>query len=201
MTFPKWSTTVTPFSKATALIVFITFPILGFLLGLYFQSIIDYSEIHSESHISPTPKISLKITYVDPEKEFVLDGYYYASDLGIKFKLSPELQKQTLIARIKKENFDGPVVWLDFSTKYLSDITSNCAVENGALGSLWRGEGKYKELPSNMLIKQFKTFFIAYNNGGYNCGFESSAAIQDKLGKAITDFQDAINMATEITIK
>ena len=36
MTLPKWATTVTPFSKILALIIFITFPIIGFYLGYSF---------------------------------------------------------------------------------------------------------------------------------------------------------------------
>lgn len=43
MTLPKWATTVTPFSKTLALIIFITFPIVGFVLGTQYQGVIDKS--------------------------------------------------------------------------------------------------------------------------------------------------------------
>lgn len=38
---PKEFTTVTPLSKILALIIFLTFPIYGFLLGAYFQRLAD----------------------------------------------------------------------------------------------------------------------------------------------------------------
>ncbi len=38
---PKELTTVTPVSKFLALIIFLTFPIYGFLLGAYFQRLAD----------------------------------------------------------------------------------------------------------------------------------------------------------------
>jgi hypothetical protein len=42
---PKWATTVTPLSKTLALIIFITFPILGFCFGRKYQSALDQIEI------------------------------------------------------------------------------------------------------------------------------------------------------------
>lgn len=46
MTFPKWATTVTTFSKILALIIFITFPIIGFVLGMKYQTMLNsYNEV------------------------------------------------------------------------------------------------------------------------------------------------------------
>jgi len=39
MTLPKWASTVTPLSKTIAIIIFISFPILGFILGMKYQQI------------------------------------------------------------------------------------------------------------------------------------------------------------------
>ena len=44
MPLPKWATTVTPLSKTLALIIFITFPIVGFFLGVRYQQIVDLSQ-------------------------------------------------------------------------------------------------------------------------------------------------------------
>lgn len=41
MKLPKWATTVTPLSKILALIIFISFPILGFLLGMQYQYLLS----------------------------------------------------------------------------------------------------------------------------------------------------------------
>lgn len=57
MTLPKWATTVTPFSKTFALIIFITFPILGFILGMRYQQISTLPQ-ENISSIFPTPVIS-----------------------------------------------------------------------------------------------------------------------------------------------
>lgn len=43
MTLPKELTTVTPLSKLTALILLIVLPILGFLFGMKYQALINYS--------------------------------------------------------------------------------------------------------------------------------------------------------------
>lgn len=59
MSLPSWATTVTPFSKILALILFISFPIFGFVFGMKYQSTVDksneelYSNIQSNA-IKPT---------------------------------------------------------------------------------------------------------------------------------------------------
>lgn len=37
MAVPKWAGTVTPLSKTLAMIIFITFPIIGFLFGMFYE--------------------------------------------------------------------------------------------------------------------------------------------------------------------
>lgn len=57
MLLPKWATTVTTFSKILALIIFITFPIIGFVLGMKYQTMLNsYSIIIKPTNI-PTKKI------------------------------------------------------------------------------------------------------------------------------------------------
>jgi len=41
MKLPKWAVTVTPLSKALALIIFISFPIIAFLLGMQYQNLLN----------------------------------------------------------------------------------------------------------------------------------------------------------------
>ena len=55
MKLPKWATTVTHFSKYLALIIFLTFPIIGFILGMNYQKLIDYSKIAPTSISSSFP--------------------------------------------------------------------------------------------------------------------------------------------------
>ena len=137
----------------------------------------------------------------DPNKEYIFGGYYYAKDLGIRFKITNELITQKLISGYKELTIDKskPVTKsLVLSTQFLSDATNNCSIQKGALGELWRGEGKYEEVPSNTLIKQFDVFFIAYNNGGYNCTFESKPEIQEAHNQAGVDLQNAIKNVEEL---
>lgn len=62
MSLPKWATTVTPFSKILALIIFITFPIVSFLLGMKYQYIADKNE-NIENKIS-NPSSTIKLTII-----------------------------------------------------------------------------------------------------------------------------------------
>jgi hypothetical protein len=65
MTFPKWATTVTTFSKALALIIFITFPIIGFVLGIQYQKLanLQTSTVFQTSK-QPAPAINPIITLI-----------------------------------------------------------------------------------------------------------------------------------------
>jgi putative hemolysin len=53
MKLPKWATTVTTFSKTLALIIFITFPILGFWLGMEYQYLKNIKEEDKTSLANP----------------------------------------------------------------------------------------------------------------------------------------------------
>jgi hypothetical protein len=54
MILPKSFTTITPFSKTLAAILFITFPFVGFLAGMEYQKNI-YTQIPNQTAPSPTP--------------------------------------------------------------------------------------------------------------------------------------------------
>ena len=49
MTLPKWATTVTPFSKAVAFFLFVSFPFVGFYLGMKYQALLKVSQYSSPS--------------------------------------------------------------------------------------------------------------------------------------------------------
>ncbi len=53
MTLSKWATTVTPLSKTLALIIFITFPIIAFILGMRYQQIISSQNLSNYKTITP----------------------------------------------------------------------------------------------------------------------------------------------------
>ncbi|MFA6081748.1 MAG: hypothetical protein WC741_05095 [Patescibacteria group bacterium] len=76
MSLPKWMTTVTPLSKALALIIFTSFPIIGFFLGIRYQKLVYLSE----SSITP----SISSTLVSPDNKVVSS---YTSILG-KIKIT-----------------------------------------------------------------------------------------------------------------
>lgn len=59
MKFPQFFTTITPFSKILAMILFITFPFIGFLLGMKYQKLVDLS---NQSIISSTKVVTIVIT-------------------------------------------------------------------------------------------------------------------------------------------
>ena len=69
MKLPQWATTVTPFSKALVLFIFITFPIIGFYLGMQYQKSllipIDRQPITESQQVKPN-RLTLEI-----------DGYGY----------------------------------------------------------------------------------------------------------------------------
>ena len=66
MTLPKWATTVTSFSKILAMIIFITFPIVGFISGMKYQQIINQPKIE---YI--TREKIVKIPQEDTEKNLI----------------------------------------------------------------------------------------------------------------------------------
>lgn len=90
MSLPKWATTVTPLSKILALIFFITFPILGFVLGANI-SIINNKNLP----IAPTPTIEVnKISYANIELSLVDEKYNINGPASLVFGIEiPKFHK------------------------------------------------------------------------------------------------------------
>jgi hypothetical protein len=64
MTLPKWLTTATPLSKILAGLFFITFPIMGFILGMQYQPTLSIVENNEEAF--PTIPANTNITKTSP---------------------------------------------------------------------------------------------------------------------------------------
>jgi hypothetical protein len=84
MKLPKEITTVTPLSKALALLIFITFPICGFFLGMDYQQMVyvnNQQQIFFEQKIvkptpTPTPSKYLDGTIVCKTNKDCPSGYH-----------------------------------------------------------------------------------------------------------------------------
>lgn len=82
---PKWLTTVTPFSKALAMILFIAFPFLGFYLGMKYQEKLG---ITTAVITKVQQNKSLDIIQISPS---ALDSNTYtAISNGITIKIFPD---------------------------------------------------------------------------------------------------------------
>jgi hypothetical protein len=104
MTLPKWMTTVTPLSKILALLMFIGFPILGFLFGMRYQQIIDISK---QTYIQPINTI--EPTKVNPTVNV------FKNDMKAKLDLT---LSSSPLPSIPKENFPKLKVQLPSVGKY-----------------------------------------------------------------------------------
>jgi len=78
---PKYLTTVTPFSKALALIIFVTFPLLGFYLGIKYQKLLTIPPV-SSVNTNNTTTISNNILLSDLKK---LNSEVLVSDWKTKY--------------------------------------------------------------------------------------------------------------------
>jgi len=95
--FPKWLTTVTPFSKALAMILFIAFPFIGFYLGIKYQQQISVTtSVVSEVQrtvipiLSPIPKGKKIIRRVgEKESSFLIQKINAGSVNGIWYEVYP----------------------------------------------------------------------------------------------------------------
>lgn len=67
MQIPKELTTVTTVSKTVALVMFVTLPIIAFLFGMRYQTLIE----QANSMPPAVVVISPKITYTCPKKQYV----------------------------------------------------------------------------------------------------------------------------------
>ncbi len=66
MPLPKSFTTVTPFSKILAAVLFITFPFVGFLAGMQYQKVTSSNQTANQINPTPTPHCNRYETICDP---------------------------------------------------------------------------------------------------------------------------------------
>lgn len=85
MQLPKELTTVTPFSKYLAMVLFVLFPFIGFYLGMNYQQAISSNSLFSHTVVIPSPTISSNL-YI--EKAYQKDNDLWVSySNGIKKKI------------------------------------------------------------------------------------------------------------------
>lgn len=117
MTLPPTLTTVTPFSKLLAMILFILFPLIGFYLGIKYQQAVTPQNVYqalSTAKPTPTPP---------PAGEPTANWKTYNNNiLGIQFKYPPSWSKEDLI---KAENKD--LTNLAVCVKRPEDTPYNCS--------------------------------------------------------------------------
>lgn len=130
---PKWLTTVTPFSKALAMILFILLPFAGFYLGMKYQQQISVSVSNnnlSQSNALPTPMPTSTVTIMpspDPLISSASAGWLTFTsprkDYSINFpanwiyKLSPNAVTDINIQKPFGSGFSEftPAVWISKS--------------------------------------------------------------------------------------
>jgi len=121
MTLPKWATTVTTFSKILALIIFITFPILGFLFGIKYQ-LIKSTQTHvaTQEEMNKQPNSSNKKTY---DRFALIQLKNFKEDILPKLaSFSAEIKNETV--RSVQNTTDGSwlVETMIESTNYKPDL-------------------------------------------------------------------------------
>lgn len=138
-----------------------------------------------------------------PDKEYTgSDGYFYAKDLGIRFKLDETLLEQKLVANLSKNNS-----WagLNFSTQALEKLSfddSDCSLKNNGLGVSISMNKNMNELdeyqPGNKVIKKFSNFYIREGIGGYNCAYKGNEEYQRLAEEAMKSLRKAIETIEEL---
>lgn len=130
MTLLKWATTVTPLSKFFALIIFITFPILGFIFGMKYQLFIDLNKTQTNLIIPTiairqivTPTVSIDIlnlkTYTNKKYGFSIS---YPKELTLTpIEVDINTNYQDYISKCKNEVYEGcgGSAWPDFKISFL----------------------------------------------------------------------------------
>lgn len=130
------------------------------------------------------------------------DGYFYAKDLGIRFKLDETLLKQKLVAKVSKSNSGAG---LNFSTQALEKLSfdeSDCSLKNNGLGISISMNKNMDELdeyqPGNKVIKKFSNFYIREGFGGYNCAYKGDEEYEKLAGEAMKSLKKALETIEEL---
>lgn len=153
---PKWLTSVTPFSKALALSMFIIFPIVGFYLGMIYQQKIDITRM-SVAEVNDADDFTIK-------NNIEREGFYsveYPSDFVMISKYSGDLI-------FTKREWEGasrfnPTVGLK---TYSGDIPSTMGIREW-LGKVSTGKRWDSFANTNIPCKYSKQELRAEIAGGY----------------------------------
>jgi len=183
MALPKWATTVTPLSKTLALIIFITFPILGFFLGMQYERAMFSRNV--DNLISNPPgdngdiQIGGKETYInisdcDEWARFVIEE----KNIPTEKIHSCSSNQQTLNSNV--------VYLVDIFYGPADDCPSGCIYKR-FLGVLTPDKSLLKELslgPESVLdmIWAQPPLDTARNNSGFECPSLLDEYIEVELG-------------------
>lgn len=138
-----------------------------------------------------------------PDKEYTdSDGYFYAKDLGIRFKLDEILLEQRLVTKLSK---DDSWAGLNFSTQALEKLSfddSDCSLKNNGLGisiSMNKNMDELNEYqPGSKVIKKFSNFYIRESFGGYNCAYKGNEEYEKLAGEAMKSLKKALETIEEL---
>lgn len=141
---------------------------------------------------TPTPKVPEQAGYIE-------DSYYVMPLLNIRMRPEEELLQQKITSAFEYDS-STYTYSVRFSTEAIEALAEECSAARSGIAHIWKGEGKYENYPSNMLLKQFKTFFIAQYAPGYDCTFEDSdkAKVDKLIEKATEAFDKSLKTVEEI---
>lgn len=148
MILPKELTTVTPLSKALALIMFIVLPITGFFLGMKYQSF-KYKSHRTEIFQNATPTPSLFPTIINQDETGDWETYYNKT-----FKMSLKYPPTWFGPEVYETSGEFFLeVGTDKVYPYGADITAKTYTKNNSyfISVLFRKK------PDNQTIEQYKT--------------------------------------------
>ncbi len=121
---PTWLTTVTPFSKTLAMILFILLPFLGFYLGMKYQQQVTIpsstvSEVQKVPSLTPTPRSTLQVssasagwlTFTSPRGDYSIN---FPSNWTYSGPVAPIDNTDIYINMPLKQGYNegGPYVWI-----------------------------------------------------------------------------------------
>jgi len=140
--------------------------IIGYFTGYLPPSNTNQSLTNSPGYFPPSRSNSSDQALIDKYNETLgnrVEGDFFVSEaLGIKFKLTDELKQQKLIFGEKQNNRNEKSV--AFSTQALNNLSNECDVKYGPLGTIIRYEGVKPENSgisfSSGVVKQMDGFYL-----------------------------------------
>lgn len=163
MTLPKWITSVTPFSKALAIILFITLPLFTFFLGVTYYKKINYSE--NSTNINKVNQITLDLTPTPTNNQLNLlkDGLIQEIILPIEngkldiFYSGQEFKSDSAISYIMYSDFGDSVR----HTRQCADSLESATNLIYSLGLQYKNEKAhiYKWLNDSVYEKETEKYY------------------------------------------